>query len=342
MGAVDTGTMTTELPVLDLSQADDPTTADQFRTALREATVDVGFFYLVGHGLSEARIDEMFEISRRFFALPLADKEALAMLNSSAFHGWTRLGGELTQDKVDWREQIDIGPERAQGSATDAEPWRVLDGPNLWPDALPELRETVEAWMADCADIGRRLLREWAVALGQSPDVFADAFAGGASPLLKLVRYPAVDDPSPEGDQGVGAHKDPGVLTLLLLQPGTTGLQVAHEDGWIAADPVPGAFVVNIGEMMEIATNGLLRATDHRVLSPAAGTERISIPFFFNPALSERLPVLELPDELAARARGVTQDERNILHATFGANMLKARLRAHPDVAARHHPQLVG
>ena len=94
--------------------------------------------------------------------------------------------------------------------------------------------------------------------------------------------------------------------------------------------------------MLEVATDGLLRATGHRVLSPPAGQERTSIPFFLNPALDRQLPVVTLPPELAARARGVSQDERNVLHATFGANMLKARLRAHPDVAARHHPDLVG
>jgi len=330
------------LPILDLSRADNPETAEEFRTTLREATIEVGFFYLVGHGIGPDRMAQMFDVARRFFALPLEEKQSVAMLDSPAFHGWTRLGGELTQGKVDWREQIDIGPERPQGQATEDEPWRVLDGPNSWPASLPELRYATSAWVEDLTEVGRRLLRQWALALGQEPDVFDAAFAKDPSPLLKLVRYPAVDNPSPQGEQGVGAHKDPGVLTLLLLEEGSTGLQVAHDGGWIEADPVPGAFVVNIGEMLEIATNGLLTATDHRVLSPAAGTERISIPFFLNPALGERLPVLELPPDLAERARGVTQDERNILHATFGANMLKARLRAHPDVAARHHPQLVG
>lgn len=334
--------MTSELPILDLSLAEDPSTAEEFRIALREATVEIGFFYLIGHGISDERQAEMFDLSRRFFALPQPEKEALAMLNSPAFHGWTRLGGELTQDKVDWREQIDIGPERPQGEATDAEPWRVLDGPNSWPASLPELRYATSAWIDDLTTVGRRLLEQWALALGQAPDTFDAAFGAQPSPLLKLVRYPAVEDPDPAGEQGVGAHKDPGVLTLLLLEPGSTGLQVESNNGWISADPVPGAFVVNIGEMLEIATDGLLRATGHRVLSPPAGRERISIPFFLNPALAQRLPVVPLPPELAARARGVSQDERNVLHATFGANMLKARLRAHPDVAARHHRDLIG
>lgn len=332
----------TQLPVLDLSLADDPATAEAFRADLRRITHEIGFFYLKGHGIPDADFTRIIDVAERFFALPEEEKLAIENTNSPHFRGYTRTGGERTQGRVDWREQIDIGPERPQGVATAAEPWRVLDGPNSWPEALPELRAVTEAWMRDLTEVGRRLLREWALALGQSPDVFEAAFGTDPSLLLKLVRYPAVDNPKPEGDQGVGAHKDPGVLTLLLLEEGSTGLQVRHGDGWIEADPLPGAFVVNIGEMLEIATDGLLVATDHRVLSPQAGTERISIPFFLNPALAGRLPVLQLPEDLAARARGVSQDERNVLHATFGANMLKARLRAHPDVAARHHPQLVG
>ena len=107
------------------------------------------------------------------------------------------------------------------------------------------------------------------------------------------------------------------------------------------APPVPGAFVVNIGEMLEYATNGYLTATNHRVISPAWPDDRISIPFFFNPALDARFPVIELPAELAAEARGVTQDPSNPIHALHGENALKSRLRAHPDVAEIWHADLL-
>jgi isopenicillin N synthase-like dioxygenase len=104
---------------------------------------------------------------------------------------------------------------------------------------------------------------------------------------------------------------------------------------------VPGAFVVNIGELLEYATQGYLIATKHRVISPAFPDDRISVPFFFNPALDKRLPLIELPAELAAQARGVTQDPANPIHALYGENALKSRLRAHPDVAEIHHADLV-
>ena len=127
------------------------------------------------------------------------------------------------------------------------------------------------------------------------------------------MRYPGKDDPTPQ--QGVGAHKDSGVLTLLWVEPGKGGLQVERDGEWVDAPPVPGAFVVNIGELLEYATQGYLIATNHRVISPRYPDDRISVPFFFNPALDTRLPLIELPAELAAEARGVTQDPTNPIHA---------------------------
>lgn len=119
------------------------------------------------------------------------------------------------------------------------------------------------------------------------------------------------------------------------------GLQVQYGEDWIDAAPVDGAFVVDIGETLEVATNGYLKATVHRVISPLIGQDRISVPFFFNPALDTAIPLLPLPAELAAEARGATSDPDNPIVGVFGENMLKSRLRAHPDVAAIHHPDLI-
>ena len=154
------------------------------------------------------------------------------------------------------------------------------------------------------------------------------------------MRYPGTHEPLPQ--QGVGAHKDSGVLTLLWVEPGRGGLQVERDGEWVDAPPVEGAFVVNIGELLEYATGGYLKATNHRVISPTAPADRLSIPFFFNPALDSQLPLIDLPAELAAQARGVTDDPANPIHSLYGENALKSRLRAHPDVAAIHHADLVG
>jgi isopenicillin N synthase-like dioxygenase len=334
-----TATATT-LPILDMSRLDAGEDEAAACTDLRQATHDFGFFYLVGHGVSEELQQSVIRTARAFFDLPEADKMAVENLKSPQFRGYTRVGGELTQGKVDWREQIDIGAERP---AVEIKPgvadyWR-LEGPNQWPDALPELKTVVNRWHDELSELGLRLMQQWALSLGADAHVFDAGFADNPSTLIKIVRYPGKSDPTPR--QGVGAHKDSGVLTLLFVEPGKGGLQVQNGDEWIDAPPIPGAFVVNIGELLEVATNGYLKATVHRVISPLIGTDRISIPFFFNPALDAAVPVLDLPSELAAEATGITVDPANPIYMTYGENVLKSRLRAHPDVAALHHPDLV-
>ncbi|MDQ1173317.1 isopenicillin N synthase-like dioxygenase [Microbacterium testaceum] len=327
------------LPVLDLSLLDQgPDPAARFRDELRAATHDVGFFYLTGTGVSPALEERLLQAAKDFFALPEAEKLSIENVTSPHFRGYTRVGGELTQGRVDWREQIDIGPEREPVTDPDGPGYNRLVGPNLWPAAQPELQEVVAEWHDHLTGIARKLLRVWALALGAEEQYF-DRHFGDPQTLIKIVRYPGKDDPTPQ--QGVGAHKDSGVLTLLWVEPGKGGLQVERDGEWVDAPPVPGAFVVNIGELLEYATQGYLTATNHRVISPRFPDERISVPFFFNPALDARLPIIELPAELAADARGVSQDPSNPIHATYGENALKSRLRAHPDVAERWHPDLV-
>jgi isopenicillin N synthase-like dioxygenase len=327
------------LPILDLSQLDEgEEAAARFRDDLAAATRDVGFFYLVGTGVSPELEERVHRVSRAFFDLPEADKLAIENVTSPHFRGYTRIGGERTQGKVDWREQIDIGPEREPVTDPEAADFFRLQGPNLWPEALPELREVITEWHDRLTEVARKLLRAWALALHAEEDYF-DKHFGDPATLIKIVRYPGVDTDEPQ--QGVGIHKDSGVLTLLWVQPERGGLQVERDGQWVDAPPVPGSFIVNIGEMLEYATQGYLRATNHRVFSPRAPQDRISIPFFFSPALDARLPILELPAELAAGARGVEQDPSNPIHSLYGENALKSRLRAHPDVAERWHADLL-
>ncbi|MQY21782.1 isopenicillin N synthase family dioxygenase [Nocardia macrotermitis] len=316
------------LPVLDLADAD----TAEFRTALLAATHEAGFFYLTGHGVPQGQIDGLLAVARRFFALPQKAKQEISQLRSPQFRGYSRLGGELTNGAVDWREQVDIGPERPV--VPDAQGYWRLQGPNLWPTALPEFRVALRDWDDTLAAVGRRLLRHWAAALGAREDLFDAAFADRPATLIKVVRYPGnADNP-----QGVGAHKDSGVLTLLLVEPESRGLQVEIEpDRWLDVPPLPGAFIVNIGELLEVATNGYLRATRHRVIAPEPGTDRVSIPYFLNPGLDARIPIVDLPPELAPHARGVETDPDNPIFDSYGENAWKSRTRAHPDVAALHH-----
>ena len=330
------------LPVLDFARLNaGPEEAAAFRDELRDAMHEVGFLYLAGHGVPQELTDAMLDVSRRFFELDEEQKLAVENVHSPQFRGYTRIGGELTDGAVDWREQIDIGVERepvkpGQGAA---EYWR-LEGPNLWPEALPEMRGIVSEWTERLSAISLSLLRALALSLGAPEDTFDAAFAARAFPMLKIVRYPGESDPDPK--QGVGSHRDGGVLTLLLVEPGKGGLQVEYQGNWIDAPQVPGTFVVNIGEMLELATNGFLKATLHRVISPRRGTDRVSLPFFYNPALDATMPKLALSPEFQARARGLSVDPTNSpILETYGDNALRYRLRAHPNVVATHHADLL-
>jgi isopenicillin N synthase-like dioxygenase len=278
-------------------------------------------------------------LARRFFALPESDKLAIEMINSPHFRGYNRKGQEYTRGQRDWREQVDIGAERAPlALAASSPPWLRLQGPNQWPAALPELRDVILRYQAAVTDLATRLVRTFAAALGQPEDVFAPIYTPAPNQLLKIIRYPGRD--ATESDQGVGAHKDGGFVTV-LLQEATPGLEVEGEGGWISAPPVAGTFVVNVGEVLELASSGYLRANVHRVVTPPAGTDRLSVAFFFGARLDATVPVLDLPADLAGRARGVTSDPRNPLFREVGKNHLKSRLRSHPDVAQRHHADLL-
>lgn len=331
------------LPVLDYSRLNaGPEEASRFRDELRDAMHNVGFLYLSGHGIPQDLVDAMLETSRRFFDLPEEQKLAVENIHSPQFRGYTRMGAELTDRAVDWREQIDIGVERAAVEPGDgvADYWR-LEGPNLWPAELPGMRDVVAAWTDRLSTISLNLLRALAVSLGAPEDSFDDAFGDRAFPMLKIVRYPGESGDEPK--QGVGSHRDGGVLTLLLVEPDKGGLQVEYQGRWIDAPQVPGTFVVNIGEMLELATNGYLKATLHRVISPARGTDRISLPFFYNPALDAAMPQLAMNPEFQAKARGLSVDPTDSpILETYGDNALRYRLRAHPNVAAIHHADLQG
>jgi isopenicillin N synthase-like dioxygenase len=262
------------------------------------------------------------------------------MMRSPHFRGYNLAGQELTRGRRDWREQVDIGPERdAVPQGTGVPPWTRLQGPNQWPPTLPSLRPALAAYTDATTALAIRLLRAFAEALGQRADAFAPIHTPSPHWLLKIIRYPGRD--ATEDDQGVGAHKDGGFLTL-LLQDDTRGLQVEAEDGrWIDAEPLPGSFVVNIGELLELASDGYLRATVHRAVTPLAGADRLSIGYFFGANLDATVPQLALPPALAAERRGVTRDPDDPLLRDTGLNALKGRLRSHPDVAARHHADLV-
>jgi isopenicillin N synthase-like dioxygenase len=327
------------LPVLDLGELDKVASRKGFLDHLRETAHGVGFFYVTGHSIPLSLIRDVLAQSRLFFSLPDEDKLAIQMVNSPQFRGYNRAGLEHTRGSPDWREQIDIGAELpAQPLDRTAPPWTRLRGPNQWPASLPSLRPIVLDYLERVTALAVRITQAFAEALEQPANVFEPIYTPAPNQLLKIVRYPGRE--KVEGDQGVGAHKDSGFVTV-LLQDTQSGLQVEGKSGWIDAPPIPGTFIINIGEVLEMASNGYLRANVHRVISPPSGGDRLSVPFFFGARLDPTIPILNLPPHLASRAQGVTQDPQNPLFRDVGKNYLKSRLRSHPDVARRHHADLL-
>jgi isopenicillin N synthase-like dioxygenase len=332
--------MTLSLPVLDLTLwYAGGEQRRQFLTQLGNAARDVGFFYLTGHGIEQTQQQAILQLAAEFFALPQANKNTVQMRRSPHFRGYTKLGDELTLGKADQREQFDIMAEHRAPQLRENEPaWWGLYGPNQWPAALPEMQPTLLQWQEQLTDLTVTLLRAFALVLHQREDAFDHTIKDGPYRHMKLIRYPGRI--APEQEQGVGAHKDPGYLTL-VLQDGQSGLEVLTENGWVSAVPMPGAFVVNVGELLELASNGYLHATYHRVVSPPAGVERLSCAFFMAAQLDATVPLLPLPDVLALQAKGPASDPTNPLFYQVGQNVLKGRLRSHPDVAKAYYSTMI-
>jgi isopenicillin N synthase-like dioxygenase len=333
----------TALPVLDLSgfRADpDGAAGHLFAEQLREVFHGIGAAYLVGHGVPPELRARVQSVARAFFALPEEQRLEIENTKSPQFRGYTRLGNERTNGQRDLRDQVDVGRELPASELGPDDPaWMRLRGPNQWPAALPEFREAVTEWNAALEQVGQVMLRAVARALGQPDDYFAE-LVNPPEILTKIIRYTAATEDFPT-DQGVGSHTDGGFLTL-LDQDEVGGLEAQVDGEWLPIPARAGSFVVNIGEMLQLVSQGYFRATLHRVVSPPGGVERISVAYFFNPKYESTIVPVVLPPELAADAPGgESTDPSNPILADYGFNSLKVRLRAHPEVAERHHADLL-
>ncbi len=331
-----------ELPVLDIEPfLGDPTSpaSQEFVSELRSVCHNTGFAHIVGHGINPRLEEQLFTEARRFFALPIAERQGLALENSAAFRGYTSLGDERTRDAADWRDQFDFGPEQvAPLPGYDGPAWLRLRGPNQWPASVPDLSKVALLWLDDMLGLGVELMRALALSLGQAPDTFDSAFIPNHDLHAKVIRYPVGNS---ESDQGVGLHHDSGLLTF-ILQGDVPGLEVLIGDEMTVVEPLPGAYVMNLGAMMQIATSGYFRATPHRVISPSGNEDRVSVVLFFNPAFESTFEPLDLPADIARLARPESIDIKGEpIHTLFGENNLKVRLRSHPDVAARHYADVL-
>jgi isopenicillin N synthase-like dioxygenase len=314
--------MTDQLPVIDLGGLAEGDEASLRRIAREtgEACRTIGFFYVVNHGI--ATIPGAFEQSARFFALPLAQKRALAIETVGGNRGYSGLLHEALDPArgADMKEAFNIGLDltRDDPQLIAGVPFRSL---NAWPD-LPGFRTVLLGYFDDCAALGLRLHRAFARDLGLPDAFFEDKFDRPMA-TLRLLHYPA--NPAEAPDRiGAGEHTDYGNLTLLATD-NVGGLEVQTRGGaWIAAPVMPGAFVVNIGDCLMRWTNDIYVSTPHRVVN-RSGRERYSIAFFFDPNPDARV---------AAIPSCVPAGQSPRYPSIVAGDYLKMRLDASKPVAA--------
>ncbi|AKT44124.1 isopenicillin N synthase family dioxygenase [Chondromyces crocatus] len=250
--------------------------------AIGRACREHGFFYVVGHGVDAGLLRRLEQLGRRFFALPAEQKEAIRMERGGrAWRGYFGVGGELTSGRPDLKEGLYFGAELPEDHPR-VRAGVPLHGKNLFPSAVPDLRGAVLETIAAMTRVGHAIMEGIALSLGLDARYFAERYTGEPLVLFRLFNYPpAPPSAAQEPSWGVGEHTDYGLLTL-LWQDDAGGLQVKSGTRWLEAPPIPGSFVCNIGDMLDRMTRGRYRSTPHRVVN-AAGRDRLSFPFFFDP-----------------------------------------------------------
>ena len=288
--------MLTTVPVIDLAPflAGSREGKQAVAAAVGRACTDIGFFSIVGHGVPEALVARMYDVSRRFFDLPLAEKLAVKRPRPEQSRGYIGFGDEnlaysLGQEAVtDLKEFFAIGPVEVP----DEDYYRSAAAypsfaPNLWPVRPAELRAVWTDYYRALERLGAVIMRIFALALALPEDFFADKLDRHISGI-RVINYPDQATPPAPGQLRAGAHSDYGAVTILKSENAPGGLQVKNRrDEWINVTSVPGAFVVNIGDLMMRWTNDRWISTLHRVANPprdgALGSRRQSIVFFYQP-----------------------------------------------------------
>ena len=287
-----------EIASVSLSDADK--NPDGFAKEIGHSFEDYGFAIIADHGIPAELIHRAEEKAKAFFALPDEVKRKYYVEGGRGQRGYTPFGIETAKGAKahDLKQFWHMGRNLPPGH-----PNRSHMADNLWPDEVQSFRETFTDLFAAFDTAGLKILRAIARFLKIDEDFFADAVRDGNS-VLRLLRYPPI-----EGDAAdhirAGAHEDINAITLLLGAE-EAGLELLTKDRrWIPVSPKPGEMVVNIGDMLQRLTNGLLRSTSHRVINPPSerrGHSRYSMPFFlhFRPdfmieALASTVPQGEQP-----------------------------------------------
>lgn len=270
-----------QIPVIDIELLfDDQPDYAGVGNSLKQAAEAVGFFYVRNHCIPSQLMDAAFDLSKRFFALPEQKKRSV---RAAGYHrGLLPLG----DSKMEGQSKSDLKESYIWGMDFEADNAEFVAGnelmpPNRWPDCLPEMRETLLAYMEAAHNCGKQLLRAIATSLEIDRNYFVGRFE---QPITRgsLIHYPP--QPTAMGDDqfGVSPHTDYGTMTL-LAQDATGGLRVQGVNGkWLTAHPIEGTLVVNVGDLLERWSNDRFRSTPHSVVN-ISGKERYSIAVALDP-----------------------------------------------------------
>jgi isopenicillin N synthase-like dioxygenase len=294
-----------------------------------EACRDYGFFYIVGHGLDEDLQRRLEEACRQFFAQDLESKLEIAMSRGGrAWRGYFPVGGELTSGQADRKEGIYFGAELPDSHPL-VQAGTPLHGPNLFPVRIPRFREIVLEYMTAMTNLGVALMTGISLSLGLEATYFADRYTSDPLILFRIFNYPPRSAQPGSTGFGVGEHTDYGLLTI-LRQDTSGGLQIRTGAHWIDADPIPGSFVCNVGDMLDRITGGLYVSAPHRVLSPA-GHDRLSFAFFFDPNFNAEVRPVRTP---VKDNRDERWDHASVheFRGTYGEYLLSKVARVFPDL----------
>jgi isopenicillin N synthase-like dioxygenase len=327
------------LPIIDISPLIEGAKADasakrNVAEQIGSACRALGFFYVVGHGVSEPLQQQLEKLSHEFFARPLEEKLGIRMeLGGPAWRGYFPVGAELTSGQPDLKEGLYFGSELP------AEHPRVrartpLHGPNLFPERPTALREVVLSYLEAMERLGHVLMSGIALSLGLEERFFEARYLRQPTVLFRIFNYPP-DEGAKDGRErwGVGEHTDYGVLTL-LKQDDAGGLQVKSQSKWIEAPPVPNSFVCNLGDMLERMTAGLYRSTPHRVRN-LSGRQRLSFPYFFDPDFDAEIrPVVAASGEIIRDDSNERWDQSSVhaFQGTYGQYLLSKVAKVFPQL----------
>jgi isopenicillin N synthase-like dioxygenase len=328
---------TTRLPIIDMSlfDAGDPW-RDHVAAQIDWAASEFGFFYITGHGIEPEVTDSLLRLSRAFFELDAQTKNRVHMSKGGrAWRGYFPVGGELTSGRPDLKEGLYFGEELAEEDAR-VRSGTPLHGRNIFP-SLPGFREAVLDYMRALTGLGHKLMTSIGRGLRAGDSYFVDRYTGDPTTLFRIFHYPSAQPGADLQSRGVGEHTDYGLLTL-LYQDDVGGLQIKHRASWIDVPPVPGSFVVNVGDMLERLTSGRYVSALHRVVSPATRS-RVSMPFFFDPRFDAVLEPIAGVAALKASCHGSERwdgVELSDVSGTYGDYLISKVAKVFPDLGRNH------